>query len=359
MSVFTKLKKHFTPSTAIAIVALVFAATGGAFAATGGGGSSHATLSASAAKSKAKPKTKAGPRGPAGPAGKNGAPGPAGPAGATGPAGPTGPAGGTGPAGSPGEPGKPGESVTVEKAAKPVECKEGGSKLTVGGKSEHVCNGEKGAAGPEGNIKETLPSGKTETGSWSTPPLPAAPTVCVPDTGKGNYKSIEPVGAQNHGFQCLEPTANPGEGNFEQETIRYGSEALLASISFPIPLKEALGEEGVHYVNATGEEEVTYENFAYGVRPTTPAGSCPGDAEEPKAAPGNLCVYQVQEANLAAIGGGGQGVDEALIRPASKGSIEFIIGKPAAGVSGVLVQLISEPNTGDSYGYGTWAVTEK
>ena len=84
---FSALRKQITPTTVVAFMALVFAITGGAFAASSGGGDkgSNATASvvplAGAAKSKAKPKAKAGPRGPAGPAGKNGANGAAGPQG--------------------------------------------------------------------------------------------------------------------------------------------------------------------------------------------------------------------------------------------------------------------------------------
>ena len=38
---FSKIKKHFTPSTLIAIIALVFAITGGAYAASSGGTGTH------------------------------------------------------------------------------------------------------------------------------------------------------------------------------------------------------------------------------------------------------------------------------------------------------------------------------
>jgi hypothetical protein len=71
---FSALRKHLTPGTFIALIALIFAMTGGAFAASSSGGGSGAKATASvtrgtsvaaAAKSKAKPK--AGPRGPAGP----------------------------------------------------------------------------------------------------------------------------------------------------------------------------------------------------------------------------------------------------------------------------------------------------
>lgn len=143
---FQLLRRHINPATIMAFVALVFAITGGAFAATGSGGSggntsaktsasaTHVTLTASAAKSKAKPKTKAGPRGPAGPRGATGATGATGPAGATGPGGPQGPAGTNGVNGEKGEKGE---------------------------------QGPKGETGPEGKPYERLPSGMTETGIWT------------------------------------------------------------------------------------------------------------------------------------------------------------------------------------------------
>ncbi len=145
IQVFSRIRKHFNPATAVAFLALIFAMTGGAFAMGGGGGSGSgpagSTTGASVAKSKAKPKTKAGPRGPAGPAGKNGANGAPGPAG---PAGPTGPAGGAGPTGPAGA------------AGEGREGKEGKS-----GKE-----GPKGEQGTTG-FTETLPSGKTETGAYA------------------------------------------------------------------------------------------------------------------------------------------------------------------------------------------------
>ena len=82
---FRALRKHLTPSTFIAFLALVFAVTGGAFAASGpgGGGSAKATASSTRTGSagslsprppRASPsrRAKAGPRGPAGPKGATG-----------------------------------------------------------------------------------------------------------------------------------------------------------------------------------------------------------------------------------------------------------------------------------------------
>jgi Collagen triple helix repeat (20 copies) len=137
---FKQLRRHLTPSTFIAFLALVFALTGGAFAASSSSGGSGARgaapvalASISKAKKKAAPKST---RGPAGPKGATGAAGAAGLAGAMGPAGAAGPAGATGPAGAVGPAGPTG-------AAGPV-----------------------GPAGPEGSFDKTLPAGKTETGVW-------------------------------------------------------------------------------------------------------------------------------------------------------------------------------------------------
>jgi hypothetical protein len=78
------IRRNLSVPTAIAVVALVFAMTGGAFAAK-----DYATGAAKGSKSKAK-------RGPRGPKGKQGPAGPEGPQGKQGPAGPQGPKGDTG-----------------------------------------------------------------------------------------------------------------------------------------------------------------------------------------------------------------------------------------------------------------------
>ncbi len=95
---FSKIgsRLRLSPATAIAVVALVFAMVGGAFAAGNSGSSS------SAVASKKKPKPKRGPTGPTGPAGAPGSAGGAGPQGPAGPAGKDGSTGPTGPTGAAG-----------------------------------------------------------------------------------------------------------------------------------------------------------------------------------------------------------------------------------------------------------------
>jgi hypothetical protein len=119
---------HITSATAIALVALVFAMTGGAYAAGKYLITSTKQIS---------PKVLKSLQGKSGAAGKAGAGGAAGAAGVQGPAGPSGPAGA---AGVKGETGAKGE------------------------------NGKPGASGKEGSpwtTGGTLPSGATETGAWS------------------------------------------------------------------------------------------------------------------------------------------------------------------------------------------------
>jgi Collagen triple helix repeat (20 copies) len=124
-----RLKEPFGKAGLIvAIVALVAATVGGAYAAKGG----NPPASASKKKSKAK-------KGPRGPRGKTG---PAGPAGPQGPAGSNGNDGSNGNNGSDGKEGKQGPQ------------------------------GDPGSQGPEGSpwtAGGTLPSDETETGTWVLP----------------------------------------------------------------------------------------------------------------------------------------------------------------------------------------------
>lgn len=225
---FQRVRKHINPATIVALVALVFAVTGGAFAATGGNsndrGSSPGTASASTghgtalavvAKKKSKSKSGGGSRGPAGPRGVTGAAGPTGP---TGPTGATGATGATGPAGS-------------------------GSQGPQGIQGEKGEKGETGPAGPQGpagTVGKTLASGATETGTWVWNYIPNADL------------------------------------------------ASRASISFAIPLSAALPESQVHFIINEKDEEIVGSHGEYEV---IPSKACTGTVEDPAATAGNLCVY--------------------------------------------------------------------
>jgi hypothetical protein len=125
-------RRRFTFANVAITVALVFAMSGGAYAAGKFLITSTKQIS---------PKVLKSLQGKAGPAGGAGAQGPAGPGGPAGPQGSAGPKGETGAQGVPGTSGANGKNGTNGK------------------------NGEPWTAGG------TLPSGKTETGAWSVGPL--------------------------------------------------------------------------------------------------------------------------------------------------------------------------------------------
>ncbi len=220
----------------VAVIALVFAMLGGAYATTSDGG--KATSSAKAKKGPRGPKGAAGPAGPAGPAGSAGAKGDTGAAGSN---------------GSNGANGKSAEvaSFTGSKTVGGVTCTEGGLEVKSASATTLVCNGKKGTNGTNGDpgpagspwtVDGTLPSGKTETGSWAFGPMAAG---AIP-----------------------------------------GTEIIKQSISFPIQLVGGLGASNVHFINANGKEE----KLPFELEEVTSA-TCHGTAAAPTADPGNLCVY--------------------------------------------------------------------
>jgi|ERR1700722_12719611 len=250
---------RLTPSTAIATLALVFAMSGGAYAAGKYVITSTKQISPKVLKSLK------------GANGRDGAAGPVGPAGPTGPAGAAGTAGTQGPAGANGT---DGQSVTSATASS-KECPAGGVKYTSASGANAVCNGKNGTTG----FTETLPSGKTETGVWGT--------VIGP-----------------------EPNA-----------IVQGSGVV--AMSFNIPLAAALPEANIQINPAsfpTGATAGEIEN-------------CPGNAAEPKAKAGFLCLYTTQDETEA---------EFRLVRVSTAG--------------GVVVDFAKSPKPG-YLAFGSWAVT--
>jgi hypothetical protein len=145
-------RMHVSPATAIATLALIFAITGGAYAAKKYLITSTKQISPSVLKAL---------QGKAGPAGANGGQGLTGSAGAQGPAGSKGE---NGAAGTNGTNGTPGVSVSsVESATKAIgPCKTGGSEFTSASGKTFACNGKEGTFGGQ-----ALPAGKTLRGAWS------------------------------------------------------------------------------------------------------------------------------------------------------------------------------------------------
>jgi collagen type VII alpha len=236
---FSRIGGRLTYANVAMTLALVFAMSGGAFAASKYLITSTKQIKPSVLKQL---KGKIGPAGKEGPTGKEGAKGANGTNGANGE---------KGAAGTNGNTGANGKSVVAGVEAKGTNCKEGGSNFEVEGSTikHYACNGEKGATGAPGSPWTgggTLPSGATETGSW---------------------------GAGSSGFE-------------------------LALISFPIPLAAKL--DNAAECDESGEPAcvVVYVTAAEQTGGTAPT-QCSGSAEAPTATSGTFCVYEAAAAGIS------------------------------------------------------------
>lgn len=191
-------QKLGTAGFVIAIVALIAALGGGAYAASGGFSAKQKEEIRRIAKQFTGKPGEPGATGSPGANGKNGLDG----------------LGGEN--GEPGEAGVRGKSVLVGETA--PGCAAGGITVEIEGSGEahEVCNGEKGDNGDNGEpwtAGGTLPEGSTETGSWSMGAVPTAPESFI-------------------------------------------SEPIFAPLSFTIPISAPLAGAKVHYINPAGEEVV-------------------------------------------------------------------------------------------------------
>jgi hypothetical protein len=331
------LRSRLTYANVVATLALVFAMSGGALAATHYLITSTKQISPKVLKDL---KGKGGAAGTAGATGKEGAAGKEGKAGANGANGDNGESvsmaevkageaacnelggsrftlGGketTACNGEKGKAGKAGESVT--NVANPANCKEGGAEFRVGsGTATYACNGEKGPKGEEGNIKATLPPGATETGAWSFAvsnnirlqrvpisfPIPLAASLSTAGCPSGSecHIHIAPVLVQEGKIG-----AEPGE---------------LCDDKSGTELKEC---------------EAPYELTRQ---------DCPSTVAAPTAEPGNLCIYIkfVEAVNLADLAYEDPGNSSGEV-----GTTGLILGMETTGAEG-------------GEGEGTWAVREK
>lgn len=225
-----------------------------------------------------------------------GKPGANGTNGTNGTAGAKGDAGAAGTNGTNGATGAAGESVTVA-AASNVECPSGGgTKFSNKTGSGKACNGSPWTAGG------TLPKGATESGDWGTAGV-----------------------------------AGPVFGGILK--------AVISPISFNIPLKEA---PQVVIVAPPTAEEKAHEEF-----PAAPAG-CTGNASEPGAEEGKLCIFTFETANVPGL------FEEAI--EAHHFEYPGVLHSglvPGAGKEGTQIwvhPLVEAEPTGAA---GTWAVTGK
>ncbi len=266
---FSGVRRRMSYANVVATLAMVFAMSGGALAA-----SKFLITSTKQIKPSVLSQLK-------GKAGANGAPGAAGPAGSAGPQGPAGGPGKDGAAGANGTNGKDGESVTsASLKAGEGGCVEGGSKFTVGGKETKACNGEKGAKGVAGEPwtpNNVLPSEATETGIWSfgqgnsypvvaSFPIPLAkPLVNAEECGEAGHPTcvvhIMKLGEKSS--ECpgtvTEPQAAPGNLCVYEQEVHTVAMALL----LPDQSAEGAGETGaIADAIPLGEEPYAFGTWA-------------------------------------------------------------------------------------------------
>jgi Collagen triple helix repeat (20 copies) len=195
------MPKRFRPntSTVIAMLALVFAMSGGAYAATKYLITSTKQISPSVLRSLR---------------GASGKPGPVGPAGAAG-VGSAGPAGAAGAAGAAGSPGAQGEK---------------------GAQGERGLRGEKGAKGTEGSpwtAGGTLPVGASETGTWVMGEIPggAAPGTLGLTRLSASLSFSIPLAKPIGGPLCEEESPECPVHIFEGTTIPAGCSGTVVEES--------------------------------------------------------------------------------------------------------------------------------
>jgi Collagen triple helix repeat (20 copies) len=312
----------------VAILALVLATTGAAFAAAGLNSKQKKEVTKIAKKYAGKP-------GAPGAAGTNGTNGKDGAQGERGPQGIQGPKGDPGTAGTPGTDGASVEEVKVL-GPTDAECNNNGGvvyEIQGSGIENDICNGATGATGATGApwpVGGTLPPGATEVGYWSYSAPPHKIKVEV--------------------------------GGTPEEVELTKSEGVIAPISFPIKFPFNLQEEHVHYLSVSlafslkegqihgnpgelcegkvnhppnGPEELTECEAKWQALHT----SCPGTFIAPGAAPGELCVYE----NFS-------GAGESLGIRRSPGSTT--VGARTFGAA-----VVFEPTTDAVKGWGSFAVT--
>jgi hypothetical protein len=269
-----RLKEPFGKAgLTVAVIALVMALVGGAYAAGG------------LTKSQEKQVTKIAKKF-------------AGTPGATGPAGPAGTNGTNGTAGKNGTSGK--SVVSHEFTGTHAGCSEerGGTEFEVEGTAAktYACNGKEGSPWTAGG---TLPANTSEHGTW---------------TASGLYM----------------------EGN-----------EMFVPISFPIPLKQPLAESAVHFIaGPTLPEIIAHE------APKGPVECEEGTYKEPKAAPGNLCIYEKVSGRLAGQGGfasPSENNPEAFFSAGAGKSGSYLIGDAS------FASPPTEPK--NAFAIGTWVVT--
>jgi hypothetical protein len=174
-------------------------------------------------------------------------------------------------------------------------------------------NGATGATGPAGTVGAA--GAKGETGAQG----PQGPQGEPGKNGKNGINGTT-------GFTETLPAEKTETGSWSYSESTGAP--VVASISFAIPLAKALGEGAVHWV------------------PEKPTEECSGSAAEPKAAPGELCVYDVPS---------GIGTTSLTTPEILDPGFPVYGAVKGAGVDGAM--LVFGKAEEMAVGWGTWAVT--
>jgi hypothetical protein len=208
-------------------------------------------------------------------------------------------------------------------------------------------NGAQGAAGPAGAQGAQGPAGpRGETGAAGRDGSAGGAGVrgVTGPTGQTGFTAMLPKEATETGAWSMNGGTPGGE-----------SVQVVGSISFPIPLAEALGSFlKVHFIAADGKEIAPgSEEPKWKEQPST---ACPGNVKEPKAEAGNLCVYQADGGGFAEVSlepSGSAFRPEILPAGSNKIGLRSYEG---AGVSGATLLAFTVEGV-SAAGWGSWAVT--
>jgi hypothetical protein len=262
------LRSRLTYANVVATLALVFAMSGGALAAT------HYLITSTKQISPKVLKKLEGREGAAGAAGKEGA---------------AGKAGGNGANGSNGSDGE-GVSVSEVKPGETTCSRLGGAKFAVGGKEAIACNGKAGTNGLEGEKGESVTASEVQAGETACKELGGS-KFQVGSHGQETFACNGKEGSPWTDKGKLPPGATEtGTWSFVENTSLSPEERVhlqRVPISFPISLAAPLPAIDCSF--GVEEEECHVEVVGEG---QTGTGNCDGGtAEDPTAKPGYLCIY--------------------------------------------------------------------
>jgi hypothetical protein len=323
---FSMIRRRMTYANVVLTLALIFAMTGGAYAAKRYLIVSTKQISPSVLKAL---QGKTGPAGKEGPAGKNGA---------NGNAGALGPQGLAGPEGKPGKEGK--EGAEGEEGREGKQGKEGKE-----GKA-----GQQGVTGQPWTPNNVLPSGATETGAWAARPSEGQfamadisfPVALAAELERAHVHLI-PVDPKAEGTGNL-TNGNPTVTGVTASTGEFKVGAGIEDITDPTAIPPGTKIEEVNAGEFTMSESAAAATTGDTLKAGNPQG-CPANAnaENPAAEAGNLCAYVGE--NLA---------NDAKVTGPYK---PYGVLQEGAGTAGAVLDVEAGP--GPDLVVGAWAVTAK